>query len=142
MGRPSFRGDILRDHGTERPEGLPTMGTAPKTQESTKILTHESMTLKGLFRRLAHPLAKKHKAGQQDRQDVAYTIPYNIASKERIIADTHRTPKLAKGGFQGRHGEAVGHRPLLFSIGNRCDFWGPRWASQSQIRKIAAISVR
>ena len=28
------------------------------------------------------------------------------------------------------------------SLGNRCDFWGPRWASQSQIANIAAISVR
>ena len=28
------------------------------------------------------------------------------------------------------------------SLGNRCDFWGPRCASQSQIAKIAAISVR
>ena len=39
--------------------------------------------------------------------------------------------------------------PLLFSKkqglegqGNLCYFWGPRWASQSQIAKIAAISVR
>ena len=30
----------------------------------------------------------------------------------------------------------------LSCLGNRCDFWGPRWASQSQIAKIAAISVR
>ena len=30
---------------------------------------------------------------------------------------------------------------IAFScLGNRCDFWGPRWASQSQIAKIAAIS--
>ena len=27
-------------------------------------------------------------------------------------------------------------------LGNRCDFRGPRWASQSRIAKIAAISVR
>ena len=27
-------------------------------------------------------------------------------------------------------------------LGNRCDFSGPRWASQSQIAKVAAISVR
>ena len=32
---------------------------------------------------------------------------------------------------------------IAFScLGNRCDFWGPRWASQSQIPKIAAISAR
>ena len=32
---------------------------------------------------------------------------------------------------------------IAFScLGNRCDFWGPRWASQSQIAKIAANSVR
>ena len=30
----------------------------------------------------------------------------------------------------------------LSCLGNRCDFWGLRWASQSQIAKIAAISVR
>ena len=30
----------------------------------------------------------------------------------------------------------------LSCLGNRCDFWGLRWASQPQIAKIAAISVR
>ena len=31
---------------------------------------------------------------------------------------------------------------IAFScLGNHCDFWGPRWTSQSQIAKIAAISV-
>ena len=31
---------------------------------------------------------------------------------------------------------------IAFScLGNRCDFWGPRWALQSQIAKIAAISA-
>ena len=50
---------------------------------------------------LGPPSLSENKAGQQDRQDRAYTIPYNIASKERIIADTNRTPKLAKGGFRG-----------------------------------------
>ena len=37
MGRPSFRGVVLRDHGTERLESLPTMGTAPKTQETNTV---------------------------------------------------------------------------------------------------------
>ena len=30
----------------------------------------------------------------------------------------------------------------LSCLGNRCNFWGPRWASQSQIAEIAVILVR
>ena len=120
MGRPSFRRAVLRDHGTERRKRLPTMGTAPKTQEQALMKNKIAWTPKGLFRHFAHPLSG-NKAGQQDRQDRSYTIPYTIASTERIIADTHRTSKLAKGGFQGRRGEAVGHRPQCFKSLVICD---------------------
>ena len=50
---------------------------------------------------------------------------------------------------QNRKSPATFHRTLKSQcsiawscLGNRSDCWGPRWASQSQIAKIAAISVR
>ena len=50
---------------------------------------------------------------------------------------------------RNRRSLATFHRTLksqcsiaVSSLGNRCDFWGLRLASQSQIAKIAAISVR
>ena len=78
-----------------------------------------------------------------------------IASDFRV--DGAKSPEIPqKEGVLGseiaarnRKSLATFHRTLksqcsiAFScLGNRCDFWGPRWASQSQIAKIAAISVR
>ena len=79
-----------------------------------------------------------------------------IASDFRV--DGAKSPEiLQKEGVLGteiaarnRRWLAIFHRTLksqcsiAFScLGNRCDFWGPRWASQSQkSQKIATISVR
>ena len=78
-----------------------------------------------------------------------------IASDFRV--DGAKSPEIPQkeGGLgseiaaRNRKSLATFHRTLksqcsiAFScLGNRCDFWGPRWASQSQIAKIAAISVR
>ena len=78
-----------------------------------------------------------------------------IASDFRV--DGAKLPEIPqKEGVLGseiaarnRKSLATFHRTLksqcsiaLSCLGNRCDFWGPRWASQSQIAKIAAISVR
>ena len=88
-----------------------------------------------------------------------------LAHQNRTIAETAsdfrvdwaKSPEIPqKEGVLGaeiaarnRKSLATFHRTLksqcsiAFScFGNRCDFWGPRWASQSQIAKIAAISVR
>ena len=110
MGHPSFRGVILRDHGTERPGGLPTMGTAPKTQKLIRC-KKKAMTPKGLFRRLAHPY--KQATERDSMTDKTKRTPYHTISqsKERSIADTHRTPKRARVVSGGRREEAVGHRP-------------------------------
>ena len=87
----------------------------------------------------------------------------SLAHQNRTIAiasdfhfDGAKSPEiLQKEGVLGpeaatrnRKSIATFHRTLrsqcsiAFScLGNRCDFWDPRWASQSQIAKIAAISV-
>ena len=110
MGRPCSRGVILRDHGTERPKGLPTMGTAPKTQKLTRC-KKRAMTSEGLFRRLAHSfLATIDKDTRQTRSDT-YSISYNIASKRRNDADTQQTRKLARVISSGPRAEGVGHSP-------------------------------
>ena len=55
--------------------------------------------------------------------------PEIAARNRKSLATIHRTLKLQCS--------------IAFScLGNRCDFWGPRWPSQSQVAKIAAISVR
>ena len=88
----------------------------------------------------------------------------NLAHQNRTVAiasdfrvDGAKSPEIPqKEGVLGpeiaarnRKSLATFHRTfksqcsIAFScLGNRCDFWGPRWASQSQIAKIAAISVR
>ena len=57
-------------------------------------------------------LSYKNKAGQQDRQDRTYTVPYNIAKQgaqhRRHPPNTETTQGMVTGG---RRGEAVGHRP-------------------------------
>ena len=80
-----------------------------------------------------------------------------IAISSDFCVDGAKSPEiLQKKGVLGsdiaarnRKSLATVHRTLksqcsiVFScLGNRCDFWGPRWASQSQIAEIAAISVR
>ena len=110
MGRPCFRGDILRDHGTERPESLPTMGTAPKTQELIRS-KKKAMTPKGLFRRLAHP---HQQATERDSTtDKTKLTPYHTISQAKIA--TSQTPTEHRNAqrvvFGGRREEAVGHRP-------------------------------
>ena len=85
MGRPSFRGDILRDNGTEKPESFPTMGTAPKTQELTKI-KKKALTPKGVFRHLAHSSRSSTERDTRQTRLAKYIIPYDIANKERSIA--------------------------------------------------------
>ena len=72
-----------------------------------------------------------------------------IASDFRV--DRTKLPEIPQKGFgpeiaaRNRKSLAPFHRTLK----SQCkvseissDFWGPRWASQSQIAKIAAISVR
>ena len=61
-----------------------------------------------------------------------------IPQKERVLG--------SEIAARNRKSPATFHRTLksqcsiAFScLGNCCDFWGPRWASQSQIAKIAAI---
>ena len=86
----------------------------------------------------------------------------SLAHQNRIIAiasnfrvDGAKSPEILqkacaqKIAAWNRKSLATFHRTLksqcsiAFScLGNRCDFWGLRWASQSQIAKIAAISVR
>ena len=88
----------------------------------------------------------------------------NLAHQNRTIAiasdfrvDRAKSPEIPqKEGVLGseiaarnRKSLATFYRTLksqcsiaVSCLGNRCDFWGPRWASQSQIAKIAAISVR
>ena len=52
-----------------------------------------------------------------------------IAARNRkSLATFHRTPKSQCS-------------IAISCLGNRCDFWGPRWASQSQIANVTAISV-
>ena len=53
----------------------------------------------------------------------------NRSPKSQIASAFHRTLKSQRG-------------IALSCLQNRSDFLGPRWASQSQIPKIAAISVR
>ena len=94
----------------------------------------------------------------------AYRFAYSLAHQNRTIAiasdfrvDGAKSPEIAqKEGVLGseiaarnRKSLATFHRTLksqcsiAFSyLGNRCDFWDLRWASQAQIAKIAAISVR
>ena len=89
---------------------------------------------------------------------------HNLAHRNRTIAiasdfrvDGAKPPEIPqKEGVLGseiaarnRKSLATFHRTLksqcsiAFScLRNRCGFWGLRWASQSQIAKIAAISVR
>ena len=60
---------------------------------------------------------------------------------ERGFGLRNRSPKSQiASDFPSRPEIAMQHCFLL-SLGNRCDFWCPRWALQSQIAKIAAISV-
>ena len=78
-----------------------------------------------------------------------------IASAFRV--DGAKSPEIPQNeGVQGseiaarkRRSLATFHRTLksqcsiaLSCLGNRCDFWGLRWAARSQIAEIAAISVR
>ena len=114
MGRPYFRGVILRDHGTERPEGLPTMGTAPKTQKLTRC-KKKAMTSEGLFRRLAHSFLATTDRDTRQTRSTTYSISYNIASKRRNGADTQQTPKLARVISSGPRAEGVGHSPPAVS---------------------------
>ena len=107
---------------------------------------------------------KPRGGGQTPSPDgVSYSIVF-LARQNRTIAiasdfrvDGAKSPEIPqKEGVSGseiearnRKSLATFHRTLksqcsiaFSSLGNRCDFWGPRWASQSQIAKIAAISVR
>ena len=124
MGRPYFRGVILRDHGTERPEGLPTMGTAPKTQKLTRC-KKKAMTSEGLFRRLAHSFLATIDRDTRQTRSTTYSISYTIASKRRNGADTQQTRKLARVISSGPRAEGVGHSPpnsrerVRFSLGIR-----------------------
>ena len=100
-----------------------------------------------------------HRSREGQVQNVQFLAHQNrtiaIASDFRV--DGAKLPEiLQKEGVLGseiaarnRKSLAIFHRTLksqcsiaLSCFRNRCDFWGPRWASQSQIAKIAAISVR
>ena len=65
---------------------------------------------------------------QKPRRKNGVLGPEIAARNRKSLATLHRTLKSQCS--------------IAFScLGSRCDFWGPRWASQSQIVKIAAISV-
>ena len=95
---------------------------------------------------------------------IEFMKPLSLAHQNRTIAigsdfriDRAKSPEIVQKegdldpeiAARNRKSLATFHRSLksqcsiAFScLGNRCDFWGPRWASQSQIAKIDAISVR
>ena len=100
MGRPSFRGVVLRDHGTERRERLPTMGTAPKTQVQALCKNTRIRTPKGLFRHLAHPIVRKQSGTTgQTGHSSHHTIQYRKqgAHQRRHPPNT----ETRKGWFPG-----------------------------------------
>ena len=80
-----------------------------------------------------------------------------IAIPSHFHGDGAKSPEILQKAWvlgseiasRNRRSLATFHRTLksqcsiaLSCLGNRCDFWGLRWASQSQIAKVAAISVR
>ena len=138
MGRPYFRGVILRDHGTERPEGLPTMGTAPKTQKLTRC-KKKAMTSEGLFRRLAHSILAIIDRDTRQSRTTTDSIAYTIASKKRKGADTRQTRKLARVISSGPRAEGVGHSPP--SPEKRALKFRSGCAKQSQLQSLVADCV-
>ena len=99
MGRPYFRGVILRDHGTERPEGLPTMGTAPKTQKLTRC-KKKTMTSGRVVPTFSSLFSGYHRQGHKtDKVDhIQHIIQYckQEAQRRRHPTDT----ETRKNDFQ------------------------------------------
>ena len=115
----------------------------------------------------AHDIARQKRKNVSTTGRWGKTTPnslFALAHQNRTIAiasdfrvDGAKSPEIPQNeGVLGSEIAARNHKSLAtfhrtlksqcsiaFScFGNRCVFWGPRWASQSQIAKIAAISVR
>ena len=100
-----------------------------------KLELSEIPSWKGVFQQLIAP--KSHNRNRSDFRVDGAKSP-EIPQKEGVLG--------SEIAARNRKSLATFHRTLksqcsiAFScLGNRCDFWGPRWASRSQIAKIAAI---
>ena len=92
----------------------------PLPIERTKIAQSQSLTT-------GSALTEPNR--QKSRRKKRFSDLEIAARNRKSLATFHRTLKSQCS--------------IAFScLGNRCDFWGPRWASQSQIANIAVISVR
>ena len=163
LNRPRKRKGTNRENPPDHPQGIRgnpgKIGKVPKrTKKDKKGRTSPDRETPSFDTppfsgpqalRKSHPGSQKFSVLAHQNRRIA------IASDVRV--DGAKSPEiLQKEGVwgpeiaaQNRKSLATFHRTLksqcsiAFScLGNRCDFWGPRWASQSQIAKIAAISVR
>ena len=144
MGRPALLGSRSRGpqyRGVRRP---PHYGNRPWKRNSNQNARHKAKTPKGGARLLASPLLPQQPS-RQDTNKMALTSRQETPKTRTAHVCTNDSDNNTAGGPLpgGCRVEAAGPKHPPFScLGNRCDFWGPRWASQSQIAKIAAISVR
>ena len=129
MGRPSFRRVVLRDHGTERRKRLPTMGTAPKTQEQTLRKNKIAWTPKGCVPTLRPPSWQKQSGtARQTGQILHHTIQYRKqgAQHRRHPPNTETRQGWFPGPRRGR-----GRTPAPSTLGTDIQFLDTQTANRN-----------
>ena len=143
MGRPVILRCRGGDRDTEVTDGYSRPGNRPThasiTQSRNKQRTSESKWPSAL-----PALSESRKDPDRDQTRRTNSVTVNIHTKTTDTS-AHRTNTQTCGEPLpgGDHAEVAGPTlPLCHVSENASDFWGPQWASQLQIAKIAAISVR
>ena len=142
MGRPVILRCRGGDRDTEVTDGYSRPGNRPThasiTQSRNKHRTSESKWPSAL-----PALSESRKDPDRDQTRLTNSVTIAYIQKPPIHPHIARTRKPVESRCPGETTRRWLGRPspLLLSRKSR-DFWGTRWASQSQIAKIAAISVR
>ena len=126
MGRPLNLWGSIAGRGAPRNPRVPPLPQPPldrgflkEVRTKCKNPREKSHCLAGLLTLCLYKKKRLTRAIQQP--DMLMVIPRQTENRQ--------TTAPLPGGPDV---DGSGHRPPYSCLGNRCDFWGPRWASQSQ----------
>ena len=107
MGRPCSRRVVLRDHGTERRKRLPTMGTAPKTQEQVLQKNKIAWTPKECSDTSPTLLAETKRDSKTDKTDLTpyHTLSHARSASSQTPTEHRNSQKVVSRAAAGRRSD-------------------------------------
>ena len=144
MGRPALLGSRPRGRQYRGVQVPPHCGNRPRWRKNKHRPRQRTTTPKNFDPALSRPLMPSRYQTIREQDKNRHLCIYQPNRKQHNLPDSILFMKLLMGRCPGGADvDGAGSKtPPCKASEIASDFRGPRWASQSQIAKIAAISVR